>query len=100
MSLQQQLSLNSSDSKDAMFNSRLSRVVSKLFSRVVKAEEASIQPFASEDFDTEAIICCLDDALVACEKLIEETSPDSNFTAVRNLAKIECPKGSRTSGQN
>ena len=72
-----------------MFNSRLSRVVSKLFARVVKAEEASLQSFSSATFDTEAIICCLEDLLVACENAEQEGKcAHSDIAASRSLAKV------------
>jgi hypothetical protein len=55
----------------------------------VKAEEASLQPFSSVSFDTEAIICCLEDSLVACEKVEQENkSGDTNVAACRILAKL------------
>lgn len=54
-------------SGDLAFNSRLSRVVSKLFARVVKAEELSDNPYSSDSMDMEALLCSLEDFLVACD---------------------------------
>ena len=88
IALQQQLSMSADTPDETVFNSRLSRVVTKLFSRVIKAEEGGIQPFSSNDFDTESIICCLEDSLVACEKAEEENRPEETVAATRNLAKL------------
>lgn len=68
MTLQQQLSLASFDEETAAFNSRLSRVVAKLFARVVKAEEGGSNPFAPDILDTEALLCAMEDLLVACQQ--------------------------------
>lgn len=88
IALQQQLSLTTDGSEDHLFNSRLSRVVTKLFSRVVKAEEASSMPFASPSVDVEAIICFLEDALVACEKVDNGRISQDAISATTNLAKV------------
>ena len=47
-----------------------------------------MQPFSAADFDTEAIVCCLEDSLVACNNAENRAdSQNLNLTAVRNLAK-------------
>jgi hypothetical protein len=71
-----------------MFNSQLSRVVTKLFTRVIKAEESSLQPFSSACIDTEALICTLEDALVACERAEEDGKAEDAIAASKHLAKI------------
>jgi hypothetical protein len=88
ITLQQQLCLNAEGSEDALFNSRLSRVVAKLFARVVKAEAATYEPFSSSNVDMEAVICFLEDTLVACERAEEEDKPQDGIAATRNLAKL------------
>ncbi|CAJ1952945.1 unnamed protein product [Cylindrotheca closterium] len=65
IALQQQLSMNAKNSDESMFNSRLSRVIAKLFSRVIKAEEGTPEPYNSGEFDIESILCCLEDSLDA-----------------------------------
>jgi len=40
-------------------------VVTKLFSRVIKAEEGTPAPYDSNEFDNESILCCLEDSLDA-----------------------------------
>jgi len=80
IALQQQLSMNAKNSDESMFNSRLSRVVTKLFSRVIKAEEGTPQPYESSEFDIESILCCLEDLLVVCAQ------PGEGTEASRNLA--------------
>lgn len=53
-----------SDEADTL-NSRLSRVISKLFARVIKAEEAMPEPYSADTVDLEALICSIEDTLVA-----------------------------------
>ena len=76
MTLQQQLSLESFDEETTAFNSRLSRVVAKLFARVVKAEEGGSNPFSPEVLDTEALLCAMEDLLVACQQAGDIASPE------------------------
>lgn len=66
LALQLQLcTLGNETAADAAFNSRLSRVVTKLFAKVLKAESASANPFSSDTIDLEALLCALEDMLVA-----------------------------------
>lgn len=66
LALQLQLcTIGNETAADAAFNSRLSRIVTKLFAKVLKAEAASARPFSPETVDVEAIICALEDMLVA-----------------------------------
>jgi hypothetical protein len=91
--LQEQLSLNATPYKDSIFNVRLSRIVTKLMSRVIKAEESikigdSVPPpFDSSTVDIEAIICCLDDTLMAAVRA-EKDGIVEGVTAIRNSAKL------------
>jgi hypothetical protein len=88
IALQQQLSMNAHTPDESMFNSRLSRVVTKLFSRVIKAEEGDAKPFELDHFDTESIICSLEDSLVACSQA-EQGGETADAAAVsRNLATV------------
>lgn len=88
IALQQQLSMSVDTQEESVFNSRLSRVVTKLFTRVIKAEEGEEQPYGSDDFDTESILCCLEDALEACEKAKEQNTPEEAIFATHNLVKM------------
>jgi hypothetical protein len=66
LALQLQLcTVGNETAADAAFNSRLSRIVTKLFAKVLKAEAASAEPFSPETVDMEAVICALEDMLVA-----------------------------------
>jgi hypothetical protein len=87
MTLQQQLCLKADQYDDQLFNSRLSRVVSKLFMRIVKAEEASPSPFASPSVDLESIICCVEDTLSSCDQAESGIAPDA-VAATRNLGIV------------
>lgn len=70
--LQDQLSSNSNMDEDSHFNSRLARVVTKLSTRVIKAEESSPHPFSSSSMDMETILCFLEDTLDACRTNLEQ----------------------------
>jgi len=75
MTLQQQLSFESNDDEDiAAFNSRLSRVVTKLFGRVMKAEEGGPNPFSPDVLDMEALLCSIEDFLVACNEMKHDSA--------------------------
>jgi len=75
--LQLQLNLNVAPDEDAAFAHRLSRVVTKLFARVIRAEEASDSPFTQERLDMEALICSTEDYLVSCQRAEQEGSAPS-----------------------
>lgn len=87
ISLQQQLCLKADEKDDPVFNSRISRVVSKLFARVVKAEEATTHPFSSAAVDIEAVMCFLEDTLVACDEAVEQKVDKDSIATTRNMAK-------------
>jgi hypothetical protein len=68
LALQLQLcTVGNETAADAAFNRRLSRIVTKLFAKVLKAEAASARPFSANNIDVEAIICALDDMLIATD---------------------------------
>ena len=62
--------------------------VTKLFMRVVKAEESTFKPFSSASLDVEALLCCLEDSLVACQKVVDQGLPDDGIEASQNLARV------------
>jgi hypothetical protein len=74
-------------SGDVYFRSRLSRVVVKLFGRVVKAEESVAAPYTSERIDMEAILCLLEDSLEA-SKYLEESNPDEPDVCAEMVASL------------
>lgn len=65
LALQQQLA---SKKGDDPFRSRLSRVIVKLFNRVVKAEEGSDAPYIPSRVDIESLVCAMEDALETVSK--------------------------------
>jgi hypothetical protein len=77
--------MNAETNEESVFNSRLSRVITKLFSRVIKAEEGKVDSFVPEDFDVESILCYLEDSLVACDMAEQEGRPYDAIAASRNL---------------
>jgi hypothetical protein len=85
--LQEQLSLNADAGETQLFNSRLSRIVTKLTSRVIKAEEGMATPYDPSTVDMETVICCLDDTLVASGKSEKEGNLEGS-AATKNLAKL------------
>jgi hypothetical protein len=50
----------------------MSRVVTKLFARVIRAEEGVAPAYSPGDVDMESLICIMDDTLVACDRAEEE----------------------------
>lgn len=90
MTLQQQLSLELNDEDTAAFNSRLSRVITKLFARVVKAEEGGPNPFSPDVLDTEALLCAMEDQLVACQQAEHYASPEimESIDACNDMARM------------
>ncbi|GKY99911.1 hypothetical protein MPSEU_000944700 [Mayamaea pseudoterrestris] len=90
LALQQQISLTSDraiTAEDEAFNSRLSRLLYKLFLRVVKTEvEKSERSFNRDGFDLEAVLCGLEDYLIACSTCIGKR-PIAMVDACRDMAK-------------
>ena len=64
--LQDLLSSNNDAHDNSLFNSRLSRVVTKLFSRVIKAEESTPYPFSSTNIDIRAMLRCVEETTEGC----------------------------------
>lgn len=92
MSLQLQVAfgLEGSSEIDMTFNIRLSRVISKLFARVIKSEEAMAEPFSTDSVDLEAILCSIEDFLVGCRESA------TNAAAVWDEAHRTCESMIRT----
>lgn len=92
MNLQQQLTfqkLEYDSVEEHTFSNRLSRVVTKLFSRVLKSEEAAIDAFAPDKLDIESLICATEDMLVRCMDADQKASDDDVDTSktCREMAK-------------
>eukprot|EP00977_Amphora_coffeiformis_P028440 scaffold35161_cov153-Amphora_coffeaeformis.AAC.4 len=69
LTIQQQLCLEPSDDPESgAFHRRMSRVITKLFARVVRHEEGLPAPFSPETIDMEALVCIMEDTLVACSQ--------------------------------
>jgi len=74
--LQDQLSSSENEEvEDSQFNSRLSRVVTKLSTRVIKAEEGTPHPFSSSSMDMETVLCFFEDTLDVCRKADQAMDP-------------------------
>jgi hypothetical protein len=90
MTIQQQLTLEPSDDPESeAFHRRMSRVVTKLFARVIRAEEGVSTPYSPGDVDMESLICIMDDTLVACDQAEEENAtilPDA-IESCREMTK-------------
>ena len=52
--------------ENSLLSTKLSKVISKLFNKVLKDESVSPNPYASVDL--ESILCLLDDTLVSCNR--------------------------------
>lgn len=82
--MQQQLK-GSNESYDESFRSRLSRVVVKIFARVVKAEENVGDPYVQGRIDMEALICSLEDILACNENSIPSEAKDVTIEMIKSL---------------
>jgi len=58
------------------FNSRLSRIMSKLLARVIKAEETTSKPFDDLNLDLEALVATMEDTLESCRRIDPDTDND------------------------
>lgn len=86
------------DSYDDQFRSRLSRVIVKLFARVVKAEESVGDPYVHGRIDMEALICSLEDILACNENSIPSEAKDVSIDMIKSLLQsILNVQGSATS---
>lgn len=88
MNLHLQLSLEADSGADPVFNSRLARVVNKLFTRVVKSEESGVGAFSSDSMDIAAVLCCLEDTLAHCDEVESRSNSDETVQSSRNQARV------------
>ena len=91
MTLQLQLNLNHgvepSPDEDEVLTHRLSRVVTKLFARVIRAEEGSDNPYTQDRLDMEALICSVEDFLAACQRAEQEGSSGESVETCSDMPK-------------
>lgn len=95
MTIQQQLCLETTDDIETeALHRRMSRVITKLCSRVIRAEEGASTPFSPDVIDMEALVCIMEDTLVACEEesiTVEldclETCREMTKTLVQSILK-------------
>jgi hypothetical protein len=88
MTLQQQLVLenvHAFEGTDEEFLSRLSRVVTKLFARVIREEEKSESPYM-ETFDIEIVVWRIEDYLISCAQAEESTVAKQKVEKCREMA--------------
>ena len=65
MVLQGQMALQGTESPvESSFKGRMSRIVAKLFGKVIKAEESSVSPYSSPDMDFDALLYTMEDMLL------------------------------------
>ena len=88
MTLQLQLQLNlksgvsdATTEEDDVFTHRLSRVVTKLFARVIRAEEGRNNPYSQSGMDVEALLCAVEDYLSCCHET-EHKTPGTSVESV------------------
>lgn len=93
MTLQLQLNLNeggadSPSDEDDAFTHRLSRVMTKLFARVIRAEEGNESPYTQGGLDMEALLCAAEDYLSVCHKAeLEESAPVESVEICSDMVK-------------
>jgi len=77
MSLQIQYCMSSVNGRhDTQHNTRMSRIATKLFARVIKAEEDSSLAFDESSVDMEAIFCSMEDILVSSNRVLTNEAGD------------------------
>ena len=89
IAIQQQLAIEASSSLleyAKEFNGRLSRVISRLFVRVIKAEEAAGAPYSPDSIDMESIVCTMEDTLESFKRN-GGTANDACHDMVSNFAE-------------
>lgn len=69
---------------------RMSRIVTKLFSRVIKAEESEIAPFTSRQTNVEAILMGVEKNLIQCNSI-----PDSVVHSTDGISTLTDPESLR-----
>jgi len=90
VSVQQELALDAIDSvteHEKEFNGRLSRVISRLFVRVLKAEESGNAPYANVDM--EAIVCCMEDTLEGCKYSPSDACKEMVSNLLESILKVQ-----------
>jgi len=87
LTLQEQLQIRETTSQlETSFNQRLSRIVFKLFSKVIKAEEALESPYSGSKFDLEAVFCAVEDILETMStNLRDSNDTNSNCDSCREM---------------
>ena len=73
---------------DQVFNSRLARVVNKLFARVVKAEDSCANPFSPSSVDTVAILRSLQQTLAYCDEAEDAPNAADAVKSSRNQVMV------------
>jgi len=79
----------SEDIERTAISARSSRVITKLFARVIKAEEGNSDPFFNEGVDIESLLCAVEDLLVACHDAQTDTGVDAQevFASATGMAR-------------
>jgi hypothetical protein len=81
--------LRSSDSKST--GQRMSGIISKLFARVIKAEETEISPFSRQDFDMPNVLKVIENSLAKCIEVCSgSSSAFINWTSYNSSYMSPC----------
>jgi len=77
---------NAGQNENKTTNHRMSRIVTKLFSRVLKAEENEIASFSRRGFNLESVLKTIEETLIKCDALSPpRTSSVAEASAVSDL---------------
>ena len=74
------MSENIPNTDTSNINNRMSRIITKLFTRLIKAEEREALPFCGDRLDIEALLCVLEDKLVECDSLRSQKYDTSDIS--------------------
>ena len=66
-------------------NYRMSRIITKLFARVIKVEESEISPFSSRDFNIRSVLRTIEESIQECD----EISPQRDSTMHSSASDLD-----------
>ena len=67
---------------------RMSRIITKLFSRVIKAEESEIAPFTSRQTNVEAILMGIEQFLIKCDSISGSVTHSTDGSTLTDPASL------------
>ena len=73
-------------------NHRMSRIVTKLFARVIKAEESEMNPFSGREFDLSGVLMAVEETIIKCNQL---APPKDSVAQSSGMSDLDSYNGDR-----